>query len=174
MQTFTPVLTFADPPDHHPFSLYMHIRLFNYPGIHSINIAWLVQSKYFTYTVFKYRIFKITICWGNIKFISDHKGILVTQIIPNLAWTWCLSEGTFTKSLAHFFRLSDNCSWNGVSMVVMVRKCFSRRLMRGIGNLLYTMFFSATTISLKSLCTRHFTRCVPSPKSTYLSPPKYT
>ena len=38
--------------------------------------------------------------------------------------------------------------WSGVKLVKVTRKCFSRRLINGMGKLLYTTSFSAITINL--------------------------
>lgn len=54
------------------------------------------------------------------------------------------------NSSAHSSRSRVSLSCNGESNVEILRKCFSRRFIKGMGNLLYTTFFSATTINLRN------------------------
>lgn len=51
--------------------------------------------------------------------------------------------------LAHFSSFWARRTWTSDNMVEILRKCFSSLLIRGMGNLLYTISFSATTINLK-------------------------
>ena len=64
---------------------------------------------------------------------------------------WCtgMRGVVLTKSAAHCSSWLATSSCSGVMMLFTVRKCFSRRLISGMGNLSYTMCFSATTISLE-------------------------
>ena len=55
---------------------------------------------------------------------------------------------SLTRCWTHSFSCPSRCCCSLVSRLLTVRKCFSRRLISGMGNLSYTVCFSATTISL--------------------------
>lgn len=60
-----------------------------------------------------------------------------------------LSESdNLVKSLAQVSKSFESLNWIFDSIPSMVKKCFSIRLINGIGNSRYTTFFSATTTSL--------------------------
>ena len=58
------------------------------------------------------------------------------------------SPETSTNSLAQARIFCTKSFWSGVKLVNVTRKCFSRRLINGMGKLLYTTSFSAITINL--------------------------
>ena len=76
--------------------------------------------------------------------------IFMTITLPYLALARVMGPAgpVLTNSLAHFSRASAMSSWSLFMMLFSVRKCFSSRLISGMGNLSYTTCFSATTISL--------------------------
>jgi len=59
------------------------------------------------------------------------------------------SDRLLQKSSAQWCKRWQRSRCSRVSIVSIARKCFSRRLIKGIGNFSITTFFSATTISLQ-------------------------
>ena len=63
---------------------------------------------------------------------------------------YLLRPFTLAKAFTQVFSFSTSFIWSAVKLVDVTRKCFSKRFIRAMGNLLYTTSFSAMTISLKT------------------------
>lgn len=74
--------------------------------------------------------------------------LFLHDVILHTYLTWKLL--TVAKSCAHFSTSFSISCWSMDSMVEVVKKCFSSRLMSGVGNSLYTTFMSAITTSLQN------------------------
>jgi len=64
-------------------------------------------------------------------------------------YRWNLPESACVANcFAHLSNFWAKYCCRSFSIVLIVRKCFSSRLISGVGNFLYTVCFSATTINL--------------------------
>ena len=76
-------------------------------------------------------------------FISKASKLFMKHYLPRLP-----SVETSANSPAQVCIFCTKSFWSGVKLVKVTRKCFSRRLINGMGKLLYTTSFSAITINL--------------------------
>ena len=63
---------------------------------------------------------------------------------------YLLRPDTLAKAFTQFFTFLTSSFWVAVKLVDVTKKCFSKRFIRGMGNLLYTTSFSAMTTSLET------------------------